>query len=369
MELLEIPSFFCGLAAAYFAVNAYNLLRHAPKTHFNRVLGVIFVWWAFSNAKDMVLSIPGYDTQLMLDVVALIDGWSTITYACLMFELSKPGWVTWKRLWLLSVPFTGFSLAYAITQSSALIDVYMGFLVTFGLTVFFIGLYYARIYIRYIYANYSNVDDIDITWMLRVCLMAFPIELLWVLVTIVDTVEIVSIYYLVNIVLWQVVLHLCKNLQPVEMLQEEAVSDGQEEAAEPSAAVADAPVATDAAAQPAAAAELRSYPFADELERMMVEEKLYLIPTLSLADLTTKIGTNRTYLSDYFCNVKHVTFYDYINEMRIRLASLPMMAEHREYTMEHIAAASGFNSLSTFRRAFKKFTGKTPREYRDKMAQ
>jgi AraC-like DNA-binding protein len=41
------------------------------------------------------------------------------------------------------------------------------------------------------------------------------------------------------------------------------------------------------------------------------------------------------------------------------------MQEHPEYTLEYIAAESGFSSISTFRRAFYKFTGKAPSQFFD----
>ena len=53
-------------------------------------------------------------------------------------------------------------------------------------------------------------------------------------------------------------------------------------------------------------------------------------------------------------------FYDYINAMRINKKSVPLMQEHPEYTLDYVAQQSGFNSLSTFRRAFRKYTGTTP---------
>ena len=100
------------------------------------------------------------------------------------------------------------------------------------------------------------------------------------------------------------------------------------------------------------------------MEQTVEEQRLYLDKDLTLSELATAVGTNRTYLSDYFSNVKHITFYDYINQLRITKKSIPMMQEHPEYTLEHIASESGFNSISTFRRAFNKLTGVSPSQYR-----
>lgn len=101
-------------------------------------------------------------------------------------------------------------------------------------------------------------------------------------------------------------------------------------------------------------------------EKLVEGEELYLQPDLTLDDLAKRLNTNRTYLSSYFSNVIRKTFYDYINELRITQKSIPLMKSCPGNTLEQIAQASGFNSLSTFRRAFKKITGDTPSIYREK---
>jgi YesN/AraC family two-component response regulator len=79
--------------------------------------------------------------------------------------------------------------------------------------------------------------------------------------------------------------------------------------------------------------------------------------------LAQEIGTNRLYASNYLNQAKGITFYDYINQLRITEVSIPLMKEHSEYTLEHIAIQSGFKSISTFRRAFVKLTGENPSNY------
>ena len=92
----------------------------------------------------------------------------------------------------------------------------------------------------------------------------------------------------------------------------------------------------------------------------MERERLYLDPKLSIVQLAERLGTNRTYVSNYFNSVLRTTFYDYINSLRIKKESVPMMENHPEYTLDYIAQCSGFNSVSTFRRAFRKHTGQNP---------
>lgn len=99
------------------------------------------------------------------------------------------------------------------------------------------------------------------------------------------------------------------------------------------------------------------------LERIVEEQQLYLVKNLTLTDLAEAMGTNRTYVSNYLSQVRGQTFYDYINQIRIEKKSVPLLREHPEYTLDYVANESGFASISTFRRAFLKLTGKTPRQF------
>ena len=61
----------------------------------------------------------------------------------------------------------------------------------------------------------------------------------------------------------------------------------------------------------------------DKLTRLMEVNKVYLNPKVSLSEVALAIGSNKTYLSDYFNNSLNTTFYDYINRYRIGI-ELPL---------------------------------------------
>ena len=105
------------------------------------------------------------------------------------------------------------------------------------------------------------------------------------------------------------------------------------------------------------------FPFAQKLDSYMEKEKLYLNPQLTIMELANCIGTNRTYLSDYLNNQLNTNFYEYVNAFRIKKACSMLMSDNIE-NLETIAETCGFNSLSTFRRAFIKETGHTPLQYK-----
>ena len=89
--------------------------------------------------------------------------------------------------------------------------------------------------------------------------------------------------------------------------------------------------------------------------------QLYLQHDLSLSQLGETIGTNRTYLSQYFAQ-QGITYNAYVNRLRIahfeRLYRENVEA-HRTFTAQQLALKCGFRSYSTFAAAFKLFNGQT----------
>ena len=56
-----------------------------------------------------------------------------------------------------------------------------------------------------------------------------------------------------------------------------------------------------------------AYNFIKRFEECIYEEQIYLNPKLTLTDLALKVGTNRTYLSNYINHELKKTFFDFIN--------------------------------------------------------
>lgn len=111
---------------------------------------------------------------------------------------------------------------------------------------------------------------------------------------------------------------------------------------------------------------LASTRLADALEAQMSEQRLYLNPQLTLADLTTLLHTNRTSLARCLKQDLDSSFYDYVNRYRVTEACrLLTEAAGRDevVTMTDVASQSGFNSITTFNRYFSKFQGMTPMNY------
>ena len=94
------------------------------------------------------------------------------------------------------------------------------------------------------------------------------------------------------------------------------------------------------------------------------KSKLYLDSKLTLNEVAKLLETNQQRLSQILNEKTGMNFNDHLNSLRIAEAEKLLKSDtYNEITIESIAHASGFNSYSAFYNAFKKFTGKTPKEY------
>lgn len=101
---------------------------------------------------------------------------------------------------------------------------------------------------------------------------------------------------------------------------------------------------------------------AERIRRAMKEDTLHLDSNLSLAKLSRSVRAAPNLVSQTLNDTLGRTFFDYVNDQRIDTA----MAWLKETDMSvlDIAIAAGFNSRSTFYKAFRVRTGRTPQDYR-----
>jgi AraC-like DNA-binding protein len=103
-----------------------------------------------------------------------------------------------------------------------------------------------------------------------------------------------------------------------------------------------------------------------EIQELMTNKKLYINPELNLEDLASELNTSRNYISESLNQYLGKSFYQYINEYRIREIVRKMDAYkqmHQTPNILSLAFEVGFNSKSSFNQYFKKVVGLTPSEY------
>jgi len=104
--------------------------------------------------------------------------------------------------------------------------------------------------------------------------------------------------------------------------------------------------------------------FIEKLERLMVEDKLFLQCDLSLDKLAKLLDSNRSYISQVINDNYKQNFSNFLNQYRVKEAcNLLADPKNQVKTIEGIAKEVGFNSITTFNRCFKKQTGVNPSFY------
>lgn len=101
-----------------------------------------------------------------------------------------------------------------------------------------------------------------------------------------------------------------------------------------------------------------------KLNSLMVNEKVFLQNNLTLAEVADVLATSTNNLSWLLNQVFKTTFYDFINGYRVK--EFVKKIENREHLKHTILALSmdvGFNSKSTFNKAFKDTMHDTPSNF------
>ena len=101
------------------------------------------------------------------------------------------------------------------------------------------------------------------------------------------------------------------------------------------------------------------------LKQHCEDTQLYLQHDISLSQLATLIGINRSYLSKHFA-LQGITYNAYINGLRIQhFINLyhESAATHQPVSAQQLAYQSGFRNYKTFNAAFKKIMEMTATEW------
>ena len=83
---------------------------------------------------------------------------------------------------------------------------------------------------------------------------------------------------------------------------------------------------------------------------------------LGLEDLADKLHLSKNYLCSLFKEETGFTFCQYLNTLKTNKAKKLLLEDKK--TLEYISYECGFSSQPHFTMTFKKYTGKTPKEYK-----
>ena len=90
-----------------------------------------------------------------------------------------------------------------------------------------------------------------------------------------------------------------------------------------------------------------------------------LTQDISLVSISEYVNYSPTYVSKVFRQYYGTSYIDYVNSSRVKLSQELLLAEE-ELSVKEIGFRVGFNNLQSFFRIFKKYTGMTPLQYRER---
>ncbi len=109
--------------------------------------------------------------------------------------------------------------------------------------------------------------------------------------------------------------------------------------------------------------------YKNKLLGFMENEKPYLDPDLTLLSLSEQVNIPSRSLSEVINFGLNQNFYDFVNSYRVRESETLLSQANSNYkTILEIIFESGFNSKSSFHKAFKKHNGLTPTEFKKRKA-
>ncbi len=341
-----------GMAIMFYSMMAW-LFWFRSKGRAKHMIAFIMLMIALQNVKDLAIidTDNAYDPSLSA-IATCVDIIAVPIYGFILVELCRPGWIKTRWMVMTEVPFVVMSLLYVLTQNHLFYMLLWVLSLAYGLWCIVWMIHDLPRYHRWLKNEYSYQENINLHWLRGVTLLFFIILCIWVVDCIYPSTLIDTIYILSSLVGWMVV---CYFINRQELVIKEVIDSLPTETAEPLA-----PAAADGETEESDNERIKA--FSEQLEKLFTVDKVYLEPRLRLVDLAQKLGTNRTYLSNFFNKERQTTFYEFVNGYRISHSE--NLLTTTDYTLDVVAELSGFNSLSTFRRAFSVKNNCSPQEYR-----
>ena len=353
--------YLSGFTTCVFLASGIFLLHRHSKYLFQKLFAWVLMLHGVGFANNFVVAavdgLPCSDflnTLLLLYDYVIVGGYMMFAVALVFpnrFSL-------WKLAWI-EVPFVVAMALFAVTQSPAVYPAVQLFTPVASLVLIIWLEHSIRRHTRMLKDNVGNIEDYDLRWSSLFLAVLFVVQCVWTFESMSQKTWYAGSDVRGNLLfdaLWCVVCLVLVLLAMRRIVHQEVftIQPDSDEKPQPDESIG--------------TSTTPSYHKAlvnSNIETQIWEQRLYADKTLTLQKLSTLLGTNRQYLSNYINQEQHVTFYEYINDFRLRavkeLLDNPEMRQ--QSSIDEIADQSGFNSYATFLRSFRKRYGQTPSDY------
>lgn len=340
----SVMDFSAGSCFTMILAATLMLLVRKKTSQLHVLSGVLF---AYLTLMDVVLFVvyyvAGCKEVLAVRAVNLYQATVMPLAACVLYELTHPNALRMPHMLLHVAPFMMVLGAYLVTWSPLVYRCAMWAALAYGVMVIGCSAYGVKVYRRRLMQWSSYTEGLDLRWLRHIVWAFLGVLVVWVVASMCEP-QWVAVLYNFSVGMLFFALAYClvhqdvpdwasMMLTPDEQDQQQDVENAQS-----------------------------AYHFVEGFHRAFDEGRVYLDNHLTIAKLAESLGTNRTYLSNYINTELHCTFYEYVNRRRVEYAK-GLLVERND-PLDVVAALSGFNSLSSFRRAFLTYEDMTPGQYR-----
>lgn len=307
----------------------------------SRLVALLMIVLALQCVKDLFFIVPESDTVSYLwMIMTSTDMIAVPLYAFLLVELCRPGSLGWKTMAMHELPFVLLPVLFIITHNRIFYfaDVAWAAIYGFGAAVW--AIFTIPKYHRLLKQRFSYEDNINLNWLRYILLSFFVVLSLWIIDCLLINFDIEAVYMVGSIIIWMNICYfIYRHESVINELSEPIISEELIDTSDNNYA------------------GLREC-----ILNLFEKERIYLNPQLRLSDVAAMANSNRTYVSRFFNDNHGKTFYEFVNEYRVKHAKTLLKTSGDK--LDVIAEQSGFSSRQSFHRVFSKMTGQTPEQYR-----
>lgn len=345
MDLIATTSFVNGAVAMLFLAYAIYFLKISEPNRLKHIFGYSMLVWGVLLAKDILFLDEYTDKESVLyKGLMMLDNCSVVTCNIYVIELLQPGRLNNKYILLNFTGFIIFILLYAVFRTEAIYNANIIFTIIYCTATFIYLAISTMRYYKMVKNSFSDLTRLDIGWLWRSVVLMLSNLVFWLYMYTSQDFRVDIWYYMMLAVLWSVIAYKTEH-QATFAVEDAVTPEAIEE-------------------QSSKMTDDENFHFAARLQELIDNAYFCSTPQLTLNELAAKLNTNRTTLSIYINKVLGTNFYDMINNSRLEHAEKLLSDSENKLTQEQIAEQSGFNSLSTFRRAFQKKNGMSPAQFR-----